>query len=106
MFQDDKSVREAWLALSASALSGAVAAMGVAIAHVTRMGGTICGENPAVLPHCAACYAAPLLALLALAAFVKSRRTALPAMIGHDPGSESLRLARHGGRPALRGLSR
>lgn len=104
MFPDDKSAREAWLALSVSALSGALAAMGVAVAHVARMGGTICGEN--ALPHCAACYAAPMLVLLSLyamrmAAFVKSRQPVPAAMIGHDPGSESLRLARHGGRPAL-----
>lgn len=99
IFPDDKSVREAWMALSASALSGALAAMGVALAHVAQLGGTICGE--ASLPHCAACYAAPMLALLALAAFVKSRQPAPAAMIAHDPGSESLRLARHGGRPAL-----
>jgi hypothetical protein len=99
MFPDNKSVREAWLAVSASALSGALAAAAaVAVAHVNQMGGTICGET---LPHCAACYVAPLLALLSLAAFVKSRRPAAAAMIGHDPGSESLRLARHGGRPAL-----
>lgn len=101
MFPDDKSVREAWLAVAGSALIGAVAAFGVAMAHVSRAGGVICGENPAVLPHCAACYAAPLLVLLAMAAFVKSRQPAPAAMMAHDPGIESLRLARHGRRPAL-----
>ncbi len=98
MFPDDSSVREAWLTLSLSAMSGAIAAGGVALAHVSRMGGQICGQ--AALPHCAACYIAPMLALLSAAAFVRSRRSTA-AMIAHDPRSESLRLARHGGRSAL-----
>lgn len=100
IFQDENSVREAWLALAISAVIGAASAAAVAVRHLQQLGGTICGEGSAA-PHCAACYIAPALVLVAMAAFGQSIRRPRPVMIGHDPGTESLRLARHGGRPAL-----
>lgn len=97
LFQNHVAARDAWLALGVAALSGAIAAAGAAIGHMRQVG-EICGG---ATPHCAACYIAPALLLLALTAFVKSRRTTAAVKIGHDRGTESLRLARHGGRSAL-----
>jgi hypothetical protein len=99
LFRDESSACEACQAVSASALGGAIAAVVLAWLHMNQLG-QICGQTASV-PHCWACYAAPLLALLAAIAFVKSRTLRRPVIISHDPGSESLRLARHGRRPAL-----
>jgi hypothetical protein len=75
-----RSPSQAWFAASAALATAAAAAMAVAIAHIleTAQRGVICGVVSSGLEHCWACYATPMLALAAIAAW-RAARSSAPA---------------------------
>ena len=74
--QGDRRDREIW---SAAAAGLAVAATGATMiaAHrlwIAALYGAICGDRAGSVAHCWACYAAPMLALAAVAAWRRAAR--------------------------------